>query len=272
MSEGLEKLRSIGAQKIHERTHIAHKYVQAILYESFEGMQKVQLLGFISILEREYEVDLTPLRERALEYFKTAEPSFEQEEPSYKKELLVSSQSERKKMYLWVALVAIVIVGATVYFTSKEKDTSIKESNLTQKAAATSAGEDVDSEAQSSKSNVSTVALQKPEEVNATSQKMSKPVKKESHTLSIIPRTKVWLGIIDLQSGAKRQTVTSHSIELNASKRYLLTFGHGYIDIAVDGNKTSFKDPKSVKFIYEDGRLKKIDNAEFRGYNKGKLW
>ena len=40
----------------------------------------------------------------------------------------------------------------------------------------------------------------------------------------------------------------------------------------VDDNKTSFKDPQSIKFLYKEGVLKKIGVSEFKEYNKGRLW
>ena len=66
MSSGLEKLRSIGAQKIHEQTHIARQHAQALLHESFDDMSRIHFLGFISILEREYSVDLSDLKAKAV--------------------------------------------------------------------------------------------------------------------------------------------------------------------------------------------------------------
>jgi len=69
MSDGLSKLKGIGAQKIHERTHIARQHVQAVLHETFDDMTKIQLLGFISILEREYSVDLSDLKAKGQEFY-----------------------------------------------------------------------------------------------------------------------------------------------------------------------------------------------------------
>ncbi len=261
MSEGLEKLRSIGAQKIHEQTHIALKYVQALLHESFEGMQKVQLLGFISIMEREYGVDLTPLRESALEYFEMNESPLLDEEPSYKKELLSGSKKENKKLYILAALLVIVAIVGVLYFTQEEQESTTQafKQEETQPAQIAVTQE-------SNETNETNLTLPSPKE-NA-----SKPTEVSHHSLTIIPRTKVWVGIIDLGNGKKRQTVTAQPLELNASKNYLLTFGHGYIDMEVDGNKTSYKDPQSIKFLYKEGTLKKIGVSEFKEYNKGRLW
>jgi len=265
MSEGLEKLRSIGAQKIHEQTHIAHRYVQDILHESFEGMQRVQLMGFISILEREYDVDLTPLRESGAVYFESIEASLPKEEASYKKELLSSSRQNNRKLYVVIVLVVLVGIGLSLYLFSAKKDETVS-NPMPPKAVVQTTPTPRVSAVENNESN-ETVQKPKKQAVSAPQQKAI-----EHHSLSIVPRTKVWLGIIDLDTGKKRQTVTSRAIELNATKSYLLTFGHGYIDIEVDGNKTSFKDPKAIKFLYKEGTLQKIDNTEFRRYNKGKLW
>ncbi len=265
MSEGLEKLRSIGAQKIHEQTHIARKYVENLLHESFEGMQKVQLFGFISILEREYDVDLTPLKEHAVEYFELEEENFPKEEISYKKELLTSSKADRKRLYLIVALVLVGGVASLLYLSGTSEENRTLSQNRNGQTVSKSVMMQTIQSVETNETN-ETLSLQ-----NET-QTVQKPKVEKHHSFVIIPRTKVWLGIVDLDTGKKRQTITADSLELNASKNYLLTFGHGYIDMEVDGNKTSFKEPKNIKFLYKDGRLERIDNAEFRHYNKGRLW
>jgi len=271
MSEGLEKLRKIGAQKIHEQTHIAHKYVQALLHESFEGMQKVQLLGFISILEREYDVDLTPLKERALEYFNTLEESLQSEEASYKQELFKESQpdSNKKKLYIILGIgVAIALVIA--YFSMYEKNASphdkreYKVVSKKQESNITKISEEINQTKEIKKSQDANISV--------TAKELKQKKRAVPHTLVIAPRSKVWFGFIDLDSGKKRQKTFSQPFELNASKNYLFTFGHGYIDIIIDNKKISYKDPKSIKFLYKNGKLQKISDDTFKHYNKGKLW
>ena len=264
MSEGLEKLRSIGAQRIHEQTHIAHKYVQALLHESFEGMQKVQLLGFISIMEREYGVDLTPLRQSAIEYFEVIQEPLMEEEPSYKKELLVSSKNDKKKFYIFLGIFVLLVVVGMFYFFSQEEPSSEKMNTKVSLPIESSMHPAVLLENNDTNKTDKTAAT--------IDNNTSNTVQIRPHTLTIIPKTKVWVGIIDLDTGKKRQKVISRPLELNASKNYLLSFGHGYIDMEVDDNKTSFKDPQSIKFLYKEGVLKKIGISEFKEYNKGKLW
>ena len=260
MSEGMEKLRSIGAQKIHEQTHIAHKYVQSLLHESFDGMQKVQLMGFISILEREYDVDLSDLRHKAEEYFSQDTQIPIVEEPSYKKELLTSkvpNMIQKKYLYAGIAGVAVVLLAVWIFFAfSAQENQKPKKSQMPAKQSAVV---EVNATEQNSSTKQESIP-QKPKE------------QKKEHTFRILPKTKVWVGIIDLDKQKKMQKITANPIDLNGSKLYLLTFGHGYISFDIDGKEYSYKDPKKVKFLYRDGKIQKLTNDEFRSYNKGRLW
>ncbi|MDQ7060296.1 MAG: hypothetical protein Q9M43_03910 [Sulfurimonas sp.] len=80
MSEGLKVLRDIGAQVIHNETHISREYVQAIIHETFDDLQSVQFVGFVSILEREYDVDLSDLRAKGKEFFKEKAEKLQEQE------------------------------------------------------------------------------------------------------------------------------------------------------------------------------------------------
>lgn len=263
MSEDLEKLRSIGAQKIHEQTHISLHAIQALLHQSFDGMQKVQLLGFISILEREYDVDLASLRQSAIEYFEENEKELDQE-ASYKKELLVSAKTDKKRVYIIAALVAIIVIA--LFYLLVYKDGKSEESKASVQAH-------VLEESPREKNRVTDRSDEMNESVpEKTASAPLKQKRVREDLLSIVPKTKLWLGIIDLDTGRKRQTVTSQPYEINASGNYLLTFGHGYLDIVLDGERRSFKESGNLKFLYREGNLTKIDNAEFRRYNRGKLW
>ena len=271
MAEGLEQLKSLGAQKIHEDTHIALRHVQSMLYESFEGMQKIQFLGFVSILEREYKVDLDELKEHANEFFATQNDVVIEQRATY------GDKEDSKKSDLKKVVFALVLVGVAVGvfmfkpFLQTESLTKIDAQEEIQESAEQNNSFLVDyNTTYVDSSEVATV------EQNNTEAKVETKPKEEPkplvHSLEIIPTTKVWVGYIDLESGKKKQTVTSKTLELNSSKEYLLTFGHGYISIKVDENTTQFKIPKSVKFIYKDGAIKMINSQEFKRYNKGRLW
>ncbi len=281
MSEGLDRLRSIGAQKIHEDTHISLSNVEAILEQNFEKIQKVQFLGFISILEREYKVDLSSLKKDAKEYFATMEEATPHRE--YIQEESLTLPVKHKVLIVLLVILLVVMIGG-FYFSSSQKngseqiDSSVAfgEQNKTKENVVLVQTPPKEENLTASKVVFHEEASQKDKVILEKKEKEKSKLREERkvlpYTLEIIPKTKVWFGYIDLSDYKKRQTVTKKPVELNASKNYLLTFGHGYIDIKVGDKIKSFKKSKSIKFIYENGRLKEITKDEFKARNKGKIW
>ncbi len=107
MSDGFDKLKEVGAQAIHEKTHITREHVQAILHDSFEGMNKVQFLGFISILERDYAVNLNDLKIRGLDYFLNITSKNQQNSSVF-----IETKSKAKNTpYIIMALLVLVITA-----------------------------------------------------------------------------------------------------------------------------------------------------------------
>ncbi|MCK9454497.1 MAG: hypothetical protein WCY51_02775 [Sulfurimonas sp.] len=260
MSEGLEKLKSIGIQKVHEVTHISRVHVQAIFNENFEGMGSVQLLGFISILEREYSVDLSELKSKAKEYFESNAPV---EENIEKVKLFSSSKKERNPAFVY-GVIALIIILTLLYFASRAPQSDMLEDNTTSQAA--------------------TIVIQDDENVsefdeNITEESLLEPtLEKEQEievkpiTLKIIPKTRVWLGYIDLSNHKKYQKIFSDELEFDTTKDWLLAFGHGHIDIDINGEIKSFQDPKNIRFSYIDSELKEISFEEFKSLNRGSGW
>jgi hypothetical protein len=107
MSTDYEKLKAIGAQKIHEATHIPRLHVQAILNKTYDDMTKIQFFGFISILEREYLLNLQELKEDSLVYFN--------EISSNNNSLFLESKQKNNKAFYYI-VAGLSIFVAIVYF------------------------------------------------------------------------------------------------------------------------------------------------------------
>jgi len=54
---------------ISTKTNIAEDNIDALIAADFNNITRVKAMGFISIIEREYNADLSALREQALEYY-----------------------------------------------------------------------------------------------------------------------------------------------------------------------------------------------------------
>lgn len=76
---------------IAKKTNISAENLENLVALHFDTLKKIKTLGFISILEREYNADLTLLREEALEYY-----SQQGEENGFSVVLPVVEEKKRK--------------------------------------------------------------------------------------------------------------------------------------------------------------------------------
>nr|WP_321266751.1 hypothetical protein [uncultured Sulfurimonas sp.] len=263
MSDGLTKLQNIGAQKIHERTHIARQHVQAVLHETFDDMTKIQLLGFVSILEREYGVDLTYLKEKAKEFY-AKDADIEDEH----KKVFIAPKKKKSYTLLYILLV-LVIFGVGVFFTL---DTSAESSQKTDTHA-------IDNRAiNNAKESISQNAIIEEDE-NATITEVVVPepevvpeVVEVVKSFKIIPSSELWIGYIDLSNHKKYQKLFKDELEIDPNKDWILTLGHGYVKIEINGEITEFNDKLNIRLLYKDAKLSKITFQEFKDLNRGNKW
>ncbi len=265
MNEDFQKLKDIGAQKIHEATHISKQHVQSILNESFENMSKVQFLGFISILEREFDVRLDGLKERGKEYFGEVMP--EQEEEEAKVFVTPAQKKNYTKLYIVIAAVIFLFVAIfTLSNISSSSNDAIIESldnnsmEMGKQALSIDTNESNLSLANSSDENLSEVSEEEAEK---------KAVVK---SFNVIPKVKLWMGYIDLSDYKRYQKLTSKEFSLDPDKEWLLSLGHGYVSFEIDGKLYEYNEKKNVKFLYKDGEIEKISTQEFKRLNRGNTW
>ena len=263
---GLEKLQGIGAHKIFEQTHIAKKFVEDILNKNFSTMSKIQFTGFLSILEREYNIDLHELQE---EYIKSSSTeNVKGEEP-----FVVSQQNENetksmnKTAYIFVA---ILVVGALFMLfkpESKPIDTGMEgPKQVHEEPAENELNNSIIEEA---KLNLNNLEVQDPV-VHVVKEEMVEPV--HTSKFVIAPRSKLWIGIVDLETYKRTQKMSANSFELDPDKEWLLVMGHGYVNFEVNGEEKKYKDESKVWFGYENGTLTKLSRSEFKEKNRGKAW
>ena len=257
MSEGLETLRSIGAQKIHEQTHIARQHAQALLHETFDGMTKIQLLGFISILEREYSVDLSDLKEKAQEFFGSETAKDENNAEVF---IMPEKKKSNAVIYIMVALLIFVVAS---FLTLGPSSATPEEAEV--HAVDNSAIENI-KETMSQNSTI--------EDKSAIEKLLveSEPIAEVEKSFKIISKTELWLGYIDLSTHKKNQKLFTGEISLDPRKDWILTLGHGYVNVEIDGEVTEFNDKMNIRLLYKDSKLSKISFEEFKSFNKGSKW
>lgn len=276
MSEGLDKLKSIGAQKIHEATHIARVHIQAIIDDNFQSMNSVQFFGFVSILEREYSVDLSELKNKGKDYFDDKTSKLKDKESV---KVFVPSRKKRNLTALYIAIGLIIFIVFSFFnIKSSKNDTSIVDNSAIDSAKnnLSIVVNDVNSSIIDVNSTIDKNDTLNIQEIKAEPVELKEQNKSEESgsitSFKITPKSEVWLGYIDLSTYKRYQKIFSDELALDPSKDWLLAFGHGHINIEVNGIIKKFTTAKNIRFVYKNAELKEIDLEEFKNLNRGNRW
>jgi len=260
-----EDLQELGTEKIHERTHIARDKVELILTKSYAEMDKVKFMGFVSILEREYGIDLSDIREE----YKAFRAEYDKEIVPAKSVILQAPSSNRTKWLIGGISVIALLVGAGYLFQNSVSKAPQEElmqlSGLAVEVVQNAVEQNLTQEQNATAENEANTTV-------AEESAPSVPAMKADRTIVIKPVYKVWVGTIDLGSGEKTQTITKDPISLNPSKNLLLVLGHGRVDIQSGESTQSLQEKNTVWFALENGILKQITKAQFVERNGGKNW
>ncbi len=279
MSESLNILKELGAQKIHKETHITKEYIQAIIHETFDGMNSVQFIGFISILEREYKIDLSDLKAKGEEYFNE-----ENAKSTEVKKVFVVPTKKKSYVALYISLVILIFLSFVYYiFIYLASTTTLNIETIdntkienAQKSITQTIEDKVNivdvNETNSSATKITSDINTTKKEIAAEVKILKEEVVKEKNTLKLIPKNKIWAGYINIKTNQKYQNVFKKIFVFDAKKDWLLLFGAGTVKLEVNGKIKKFSSRENLRFKYVDGKLTKIKVKEFKSLNKGRKW
>ena len=287
-------LQELGSKTISSATHIPVAHVDNILNKKFDQFQKPQFFGFVSILEREYKLDLSGLKQEFLfekaEHEVVEESNFDIAEKSSQVKALL----ENKKVVYGVVgtLVTLLIIAllSSIDFSS-ENETKIEINNTAIDQAkknlkikpvevnnveAMMNDNDVESaefgqDEQASKPDAE-VTVAKAEKKEATKEPVSNAEPTMSLYFRIIPKGRLWLGIIDTETHRRRVETITEPLILDAEKSWLIVTGYGHLDMDCGDTTQKFRQDHKLLFLYEDGICQVIDKEDFKAQNRGKLW
>lgn len=266
MNNGLDTLKEIGAQKIHNETHISREYVQSIIHRSFEGLNRVQFLGFISILEREYNVDLSELKASGLDHFKDDNAN-----PDEPHKVFVVSDKKKNNSTVYILLGSLIFISVAyytfVYLSSISPTAETLDNTKIQNAQKNiNTVEDIEFVEDANETNTTINA------VDANITKVIEPELEIIRTLKILPKNRIWAGYINIETNQKYQKIFTEEFAIDTTKNWLLLFGAGAVKLEVNGEIKKYSSDQNQRFKYVDGEWTKITVTEFKSLNKGRKW
>lgn len=308
MVNDIRVLEKIGLQEVCKKTHIEVKQLEYMINNQYDKLNKINTLGFVKILSREYKLDLTNWLEDFHDYLEEHKVD---EDPT-KEKIFIHVKSDRpyKKgawLFLLIVLISIVFAVFSLFKTELNFDimsfldkaktetnqTSAFQSAPVVQEAATSLGVKVEErlvvETNSSNSSIQAVVvsidenLTRKTEMNTTAAGTIPPlpsVPSSNTTLThtaknsaiIMPTKRIWIGMINLDTFARKESISDQNMTIDLTKRQIFKTGNGFFKLSYDGSVEDFTEQGSTRFLVENGELKKISEEKFIELNRGKNW
>ena len=307
----LENLKEIGVKEISRKTHIEPTFLQYIFDKNFEKLSRLNIKGYAKILQREYGIDLSELLAEYDAFMQENTPDdshrtkISPKIASYTPDDITNQrQGGGSGFFFWVIILAI-IGGGAYYFdaykyiqnfiaTLNENNTSVSYSQSSivneVKKKIIDTNVTITQNTPKIEANASSVKISAPAEQNASANVSNleqnapkieavKPAPKVEENLTkplneaiIMPKQKVWIGIINLENGQKVSSDTIKEVSINLDQRQLVVCGNVNIDVKIGDKVTKYNPSRPTRFLVENGEMKFISYDEFVELNKGKSW
>ena len=308
----LDKLKSMDLIEIARTTRIDAQNLEYIINKDFEKLANFNVKGYIKILEREFGLDLLDWLsefEIAKEGFAPVKKA--KVEQVYTRKM--SPERSGGGWLLWL-LITVLLIAAVFYFglyksfndflgslLGEQNKTTYSDApivNNTQKklenigidVVSRNATEDkfaikqdlnttpaMDENLSSLNALDRSIRIERASiktEENSTDENATQSEPAPSKDLVLSPRGKMWIGIIDLKSGKKREAVINspYIVASQGDEELLIATGHGMFEVGKADGNVSFNEKNTQKLRVKDGNVTKISNDEFLRLNKGKKW
>ena len=237
----LEKLQQIGTQEISAKTHISIEEMRAILEERFDRFNRTKAVGFIKILEREYDVDLSEWM-TAFDEANTQNTDGE--------EIFVYAKSDEGSTARVVSILFIaVVVGAVAFFFWRS---STPPPVTTQSDPQTLVGEAKEAIAVAAQEEAQALA---PVEVEAKEVILQEPARMEFYVESEVD---LWVGSYYTQTAQRDGRIIQGRFDLDKSQDQVITFGHGRFTLVYGEQRFSPDNDQLHRFRLRDGVLSQM--------------
>lgn len=282
-TNGLEKLKNIGIEKIREVTNLDIGKIQDILDKRFDRLDPVRAKGFIQMLEKDFNLDLSFWLEEYAQF------QNQKNQKNQKQTDKTIEHSQKNTALFWLSCIGLLVVGGGLLYWISSKP-HIKETPLVSQATQEQTKvlpKQEESSGIASKEPIEVVAqnpVESKEEVSQEQKMQTKPLYEygvsvfpqmaynEENVLFITAKAPLWIGIINLDT-KKRVAKTKKEFEIPLDKQLLINIARGGFNASFDDEEKYFNTYKPVYLIHTiQGGLREISKEEFMSLNGGVEW
>lgn len=261
-------LKNIDNEELYNKTFITLENLEAIKKKNFQAFTRFKLMGFIDILSKRLNLDLSEFRAEAIVYFDSLEPVVEVVEEPVKE-----TKSLDKKVVIAIGASLVVILLA--FFINFIIDLNTKNDLTEVEVSPPSKVEELPPVNLIIKdSNTTSLETNKTEE-NITVPTTTTPAviaSKNDGEIKIVPTRKIWIGIIDLDTKKKKDYTTQDELVIDKTKNQIIVINGAYLSLMVGDNETKYNYEGRVRFICKDGKIEETSYTNFKALNGGKAW
>ena len=281
-------------KEISNKTNISEENIERLKAEDFSKMVKAKALGFISILERDYNADLTPTREKAQAYY---DKTFGSEQSISVTAPKAEEKKGRSKLFPLVIL-GLLAYASWYFITQFDKKTLATMipfgENNTEESLSTYNKEklkDNDAlsirntlktikvDATSTKTNINVVTTKPKKTIQPTTAHKVVSVNRNTHTLMrdkkiiLLPAKKLWFGIVDMDTGKRDHFTVTKQHNIDVSKKSWLIATSKAEFAFINGRRTQeFNDAQSHYFKVSREGIEELSKREYVSQGGYKKW
>ncbi|MCE3039369.1 hypothetical protein [Helicobacter anatolicus] len=279
--EVLDKLKEIGAKKINQDTKISMGMIENILEKRFDSIQRVWVMGFLPILEREYQVDLSQWLAEYDAYMLEHGASNGALNSTYKiRELELDTQKQkydrRRKNHknfglskIWILLLSVILVLMIlfyVFFVGFEKvsygdyESTGDNTNVVEMSTNTTTETGLyaklnTNQKETTQNKVTPTPSKQPESIYNSL---------EDGVMMIEPKREIWFQVWNLETNVKQDRIIKEPYRLEIpQQKSIIVFGHRSFKMRYGNTIKDYEGGDSIRFICENGQISFIRYADY---------
>ncbi|GAB6046090.1 hypothetical protein JCM11957_16890 [Caminibacter profundus] len=244
-------------EEISKRTKISPITLRFIKNKEYDKVQRVKFIGFINLIQREFNIDLSELIEEYDQVYNT----------SYKEEKTHTEKNEKNNLIFILAIILLIVTGTIIYKYTTSSKNSLLEINTTSQNSSTTNFEKIYNkntlEINSSVINEDNSSLKNENNSSKNESNLSSKNKSNSSTekkllipktITIIPKEKLWYRAINLDTNKTFEFLTSKPKTLTGSN-YFIKFGHGNLTIEYGNKIIEPNTKKIIRILFKEGNF-----------------
>lgn len=257
---------------IHKKTRISVENLTKIFARDFTGLKKVQAYGFLSILEREYNVDIGEIKAECEAYFGSLENSDEA--------IIAYPPPAKNSYYLWIWLFLIGVLVAIGWYFLRESYTSLIANSSSKEAFVAEVPALIDEDIvasltpQATSNEVEDVSLADTNDTNESNVTNTQVADTDAGVdfIHIIPAKKLWFGTVNLETKAVADKIANVPFEFDLAQEWLVATSVAPFTMKSSTDEQNYSDTKSHYFHINKFGAKEITKDEFVSLGGPKKW